>query len=204
VDSRLVRATLLQHQRRQRSLAGGAQHVGWKVGDGDRESLDGMSVGYLTSETQLRLGGVYAPSPREQIYANAQVAVLIGPDGQAAGYACALELCHLAGEDNPEVAVAHNLFHRAFALGPVGGGTPKVGRLMVDGEVAAEGPVPDDLDHRIDRVREVLRATGQDLAAADLVITGSVVQHPVGPGEQVRAEVDDLGSVTVSIGALTA
>jgi 2-keto-4-pentenoate hydratase len=204
VDSRLVRATVLQHQRRQRSLARGAAHVGWKIGAGDRESLGGMSVGYLTSETQLRLGGIYPPGPREEVYADAEVAVLIGPDGQAAGYACALELCDLAGQDNPEVAVARNLFHRAFALGPVGGGTPRVGRLVIDGQVRAEGPVPDDLDDRIDRVRDVLRSVGEDLAAADLVITGAVVQHPVRPGEQVRAEIDDLGSVTVSLGAATA
>jgi 2-keto-4-pentenoate hydratase len=204
VDSRLVRATVLQHRRRQRSLVSGASHVGWKVGVGDRELLGGMSVGYLTSETQLRLGGTYAPGPREQIYADAEVAVLIGPDGQAAGYACAVELCDLAGDDTPDVVVAHNIFHRAFALGPVGGGTPKTGRLLIDGQVRAEGPVPQDLVERIDRVRAVLRAVGEDLAAADLVITGSVVQHRVLPGEQVRAEVDDLGSVTLSIGAVPA
>jgi len=204
VDSRLVRATVLQHRRRERSLANGASHVGWKVGSGDRELLGGMSVGYLTSDTQLRLGGSYTPGPREQVYADAEVAVLIGPDGQAAGYACALELCDLAGEDDPELVVARNLFHRAFTLGPVGGGTPKTGRLVIDGQVRAEGPVPDDLVERIDRVRTVLRSVGEDLAAADLVITGSVVQHRVLPGEQVRAEVDDLGSVTLSIDAVPA
>jgi hypothetical protein len=204
MDSRLVRAITLQHRGRQRSLADGASHVGWKVGAGDRELLGGMSAGYLTSETQLRLGGVYWPGPREQIYAGAEVAVLIGPDGQAAGYACALELCDLAGEDNPEVVVARNLFHRGFALGPVGGGTPRTGRLVVDGQVRAEGPVPEDLEDRVERVRSVLRAVGEDLVPADLVLTGSVVEHPALPGEQVRAEVDDLGSVTVSVGAVPA
>jgi 2-keto-4-pentenoate hydratase len=202
MDSRLVRATVRQHDHRQRSLATGAQHVGWKVGAGERERLDGMSVGYLTSETQLRLGGVYPAGPREQLYAGAEVAVLIGPDGRAAGYACALELSDQAGDDNPEVVVTRNLGHRAFALGPVGGGTPMTGRLVVNGEVRAEAPVPGDLDERIDRVRTVLRAVGADLAAADLVITGSVVQTRVVPGEQVRAEVDDLGSVTLSVGAV--
>jgi 2-keto-4-pentenoate hydratase len=201
VDSRLVRATVLQHRHRQRSLARGAAHVGWKVGAGERERLGGMAVGYLTSETQLRLGGVYSPGLREEIYADVEVAVLIGPDGQPAGYACALELCDLTGEDSPEVVVARNIFHRAFALGPVGGGTPRTGRLVIDGQVRAEGPAPDDLAERLDRVRAVLRAVGEDLAAADLVITGSVVQHRVLPGEQVRAEVDDLGSVTLSVGA---
>src|SRR5918997_2750519 len=176
MDSWLVRATTLQHRGRQRSLANGAQHIGWKVGAGDREFLGGMSVGYLTSETQLRLGGVYSPGPREQIYADAEVAVLIGPDGRAAGYACALELCDLAGDDSPEVVVARNLSHRAFALGPVGGGTPRTGRLLVNGELRAEAPVPGDLEERVERVRTVLRAAGADLAAADLVITGSVVQ----------------------------
>jgi 2-keto-4-pentenoate hydratase len=201
MDSRLVRATVRQHAHRQRSLADGAQHVGWKVGAGERERLDGLSVGYLTSETQLRLGGVYPAGPREQLDAAAEVAVLIGPDGHAAGYACALELTDRAGEDSPEVVVTRNLLHRAFALGPVGGGTPKTGRLMVDGQVRAEAAVPADLEERIERVRAVLRAVGADLTAADLVLTGSIVQTRVRPGEQVRAEVDDLGSVTVSVGS---
>jgi hypothetical protein len=201
VDSRLVRATLVQHRRRRRSLADGASHVGWKVSAGGREYLDGMAVGYLTSESQLRLGGLYSPRPREQVHADAEVAVLIGPDGQPAGYACALELCDLAGEDGPEVVIAHNIFHRAFALGPVGGGTPTSGRLLVDGQVRAEAPVPDDLPERVERVREVLHAVGEDLIAADLVLTGAVVQHRIRPGEQVRAEIDDLGSVTLTVDA---
>jgi hypothetical protein len=158
-----------------------------------------MSVGYLTSETQLRLGGVYSPGPREQIYAGAEVAVLIGSDGHAAGYACAVELSDRASDDSPEMAVSRNLYHRAFALGPVGGGTPRTGRLLLDGQVRAEGPVPDDLDERIARVRTVLQAVGEDLAAADLVLTGSIVQSRVLPGQQVRAEVDELGSVTVLV-----
>ena len=102
------------------------------------------------------------------------------------------------------MVIAHNIFHRAFALGPVGGGTPTSGRLVVDGQVRAEAPVPDDLAERVERVREVLRAVGEDLVAADLVLTGSVVQHRVRPGEQVRAEVDDLGSVTLSVGSAPA
>ena len=202
MDSGLVRATVRQHDHRRRNLANGAQHVGWKVGAGERESLGGMSVGYLTSESQLRLGGVYPAGPREQLYAEAGVAVLIGPDGHAAGYACGLELCDRAGDDSPEVVVSRNIFHRAFALGPVGGGTPRTGRLVVNGQVRAEAPVPEDLDERIERVRTVLRAVGEDLVAADLVITGSVVQSRVVPGDQVRAEVDDLGSVTVSVGSV--
>jgi hypothetical protein len=114
-----------------------------------------------------------------------------------------VELCDLAGADDPEVVVTRNLFHRAFALGPVGGGTPRIGRLLIDGQVRAEGPVSDDLAERVDRVRAVLHAVGEELAAADLVITGSVVQHRVLPGQQVRAEVDDLGSVTLSIGLVS-
>ena len=163
-----------------------------------------MSVGYLTSETQVRLGGVYPHRPREKIRADAEVAVLIGPDGHPAGYACALELCDLAGEDGPEVVIAHNIFHRAFVLGPVCGGTPTSGRLVVDGQVRAEAPVPDDLAERVERVRAVLRAVGEDLVAADLVLTGSVVQHRVRPGEQIRAELDDLGSVTLTVGSAPA
>ena len=204
MDSRLVRATVQQHAQRQRGLADGAQHVGWTVGAGDGELLDGMSVGYLTSETQRRLGGVYFPGPREQIFADAEVAVLIGPDGHAAGYACALELCDRASDDGPEVAVSRNLGHRAFTLGPVGGGTPRTGRLVVNGQVRAEGPVPDRLDERLERVRTVLRAVGQDLLTADLVLTGPIVSTRVRAGEQVRAEVDDLGSVTISVGSLPA
>lgn len=206
MDSRLVRATVRQHAHRQRSLANGAQHVGWRIGAGDREQLDGVSVGYLTSETQLRLGGVYSPGPREQLWADAEVAVLVGPDGRGAGYACALELSDQSADDQPEVVVARNLFHRAFALGPVGGGTPMTGRLLIDGQIRAESAVlePEVLDERLDRARAVLRAVGTDLLPADLVLTGAIARYLVHPGEQVRAEVDDLGSVTVSVGSVPA
>ena len=198
MDSRLVRATLLQHRRRRRSLADGASHVGWKVGAGDREFLDGMSVGYLTSETQLRLGGVYPPGPREQIHADAEVAVLIGPDGQPAGYACALELCDLAGDDGPEVG--HRAQHLPPRVRPGAGGWWDTDKRPTRGRrPGARGGAGAGRPGRAGRAGPCgaarrRRGPGRRRSRAHRL------RRPASrfvPGEQVRAEMDDLGSVTL-------
>jgi catechol 2,3-dioxygenase-like lactoylglutathione lyase family enzyme len=197
-DPRLVAATRAQLARRQALLDAGAQRYGWKVGAGERERLGGMVVGHLTTATLLPPNGEYRPGPAERTHADAEVAVLIGPDGRAAAHAAALEICDLAGDDGPEAVVAGNVFHRAVA--EFGAGPPTTGRLVVDDQVRHEAAVPDDLVERVERVRCVLGAVGERLLPGDVVITGSVVQCPVRPGERVRAELSRLAPVELGVG----
>jgi 2-keto-4-pentenoate hydratase len=45
----------------------------------------------------------------------------------------------------------------------------------------------------------VLAGAGHALTAGDVVITGSIVQVPIAAGDRVSAEVDGLGTVTLTV-----
>jgi 2-keto-4-pentenoate hydratase len=198
VDPRLVAA--LERQLRRRA----GERVGWKLGIGDRERIsDEIAVGHLTTATVLERGASYEPDPGELLHADAEVAVEIGANGEVAGYRAALELCDLRSPpDTPEDVVAANVFHRAVAFGPVRSRLPEGGvgaRLLVNGDVRDAGRSASDLADKVARAARVLAAVGERLEPGDLVITGSVVQVPVGPGDEVEADLGELGRVRLQV-----
>ena len=120
----------------------------------------------------------------------------------AAGYAVALEIVDLGPPIDPADVVAANVFHRAFALGAAGHALPAggvVGALVVNGEVSARGRSEDELGGRLVAAARVLAAVGETLRAGDRVITGSVVQVAVAPGDRVVADLRPLGTVALEI-----
>lgn len=202
VDARLRSALEVQLRNREAALRRGAVHVGWKVGAGRRERIGGMVLGHLTSATQLRHGDGYRPGHGEATHADAELAVVTGAGGAISGYAAALELCDLSWPHEPEEIVAHNVWHRAFTLGPILPGLGAVtGRLVIGSERVAEAPIPDDVPERVERVAELLDAVGERLRAGEVIITGSVVQAPVRPGDHVRAGFPGLGRARLRIEA---
>ena len=100
--------------------------------------------------------------------------------------------------------VEANVFHRAFALG---GSTRAAldpvtcGRLLVNGEERAAAPVGDGHEERVRAVADMLAAVGERLLPGDVLITGSVVQVPVRPGDEVVADLGELGSVRLHVGS---
>lgn len=197
VDPRLVAALCDQLARRPR----GARRVGWKVGAGERESVGGqLVVGNLTSATVLAGGSRYQ-SGGGNLHADVEVAVEIREAEAIGGYGVALELVDLAGDDEGEAAVAANVFHRAVSFGPIGAALPRpaLARVIVNGDIRAEAEVPDDLSERVGAVAEILHALGERLRPGDRVITGSVVQVPVGPADDVVADIEELGYVRLSV-----
>jgi len=200
VDPRLVSALRAQLQARR-----GAR-VGWKLGIGDRERIGGqISVGHLASATRLEPGDAYEPADGEDLHADAEVAVEVGPDGRIAAYGAALELVDLRSPpDTPEDVVAANVFHRAVAFAPTWGLLPHEGieaRLLVNGEVRDAGRSADDIEEKVAAAARILEAVGEALAPGDLVISGSVVQVPVAPGDRIDADLGELGRVGLSIGS---
>jgi len=200
VDPRLVGALRTQLQTRR----GG--RVGWKLGIGDRERIsDQIAVGHLASATRLEPGDAYEPADGEDLHADAEVAVEIGPDGRIAAYGAALELVDLRSPpDTPEDVVAANVFHRAVAFAPTWGSLPSEGveaRLLVNGEVSDAGRAADDIEEKVAAAARILEAVGEALAPGDLVITGSVVQVAVAPGDRVEADLGELGRVGLGIGS---
>jgi 2-keto-4-pentenoate hydratase len=214
IDPRLASALSAQLARRRATLAVGAQRVGWKVGAGDRERIgSGPVIGYLTTATQLEPGAVYPTGEAVALHADAEVGVELGRDvdpesdrataGEAiAGFGAALELVDLgAPPDDPHGIVAANVFHRAFALGPLDRSPPTTGaqgRLIVNGEVRASAAASQDFAELVCSVATLLGAVGERLCAGDRVITGSVVQVPIDRGDEVIADIGALGHVKLT------
>jgi hypothetical protein len=200
VDPRLVAA--LRRQLRRRT----GERVGWKLGIGDRERIgEEIAVGHVTSATVLEPGEAYTSKEGELLHADAEVAVEIGAEGSIVGYGAALELVDLrVPPDTPEDAVAANVFHRAVAFASTRPALPAdgvVARLIVDGEVRDAARSAPDFDAKIRAAARVLAAVGERLDAGDLVITGSVVQIPVARGDEVEADLGELGSVRLRVSA---
>jgi 2-keto-4-pentenoate hydratase len=202
-DPRVISAFRVQLEGRREALQAGAHHVGWKLGVGERERIGTRPVvGYLTSASQLSQGGSYRPTSGSLLHADAEVALEVGKDGEVGGFGTALELVDLAGTDSAEEIVAANVFHRAVVFGPIGPTNPAatLGRLIVNGEVRAHAPVPDDDYARVvDEVARLLAAVGECLLPGDRLITGAVVQVPVAVGDHVIADLGRLGSAEAHI-----
>jgi 2-keto-4-pentenoate hydratase len=215
IDPRLAAAFEIQLARRQAALIAGAERVGWKLGLGASERIGGQrAVGNLTSATRLESRVEYLAERDVALHADAEVALEIGRDvspdagpedafAAIAGFGTALEVVDLEGaDDDPEKIVADNVFHRAYALGPLDRALPPDGvwaRLIINGEVRAAGPAEQDLGELVRWVAVALGAVGERLLAGDRLITGSVVQVSVTSGDVVVAELGALGRVQLAI-----
>jgi len=213
VDPALVSALERQLERRRALLDAGAERIGWKLGMGASERIgDHPAVGYLTSASRLDPGATYRAGRAVRLSADAEIAVelrrAIDPDEDAAaahaaisGFAAAIELVDLGSGANAEDIVATNIFHRAFALGERQPTLPDhvCGTLLVDRKVRDTASADTSLGERLLLASRVLAAVGERLQAGDRVITGSIVQVPVAPGDHIAADLGDLGGVELRL-----
>jgi 2-oxo-3-hexenedioate decarboxylase len=216
VDPRLVSALKAQLKLWRVALDEGADRVGWKLGTGEGERIGpGPVIGHLTTATQLQPGAVYLAAGAVDLRADAEVALRLGADvapdadrhtaaAAIAGFGAALELVDL-GAPSPgdaERIVATNVWHRAFTLGSVDRRPPgdeAEGQLIANGEVRASAPMSRDFPDLVRAVARLLGAVGERLQAGDRLITGSVVQVPVEPGDEVVADLGPLGRVAATV-----
>jgi 2-keto-4-pentenoate hydratase len=126
----------------------------------------------------------------------------VGEDLEPARYAVALEICDVALDGSVEEIVVDNDHHRAVVFGPITSELPGAleGVLVVNRERRAAGPAPDDVSDRVAAVDRVLHAVGEELRPGDPVITGLIVNTRVAPGDEVMAELGELGRVGLRIG----
>jgi 2-keto-4-pentenoate hydratase len=215
VDPRLAAALTIQLEQWRATLSAGALRVGWKLGVGDSERIgEGPAVGHLTSATQLEPGSVHRDRGGARLHADAEVAIELGVDVEPnadrnavraaiAGYGAALELVDLGAPlGDPEEVVAANVFHRAFAFGPLDRPWPSDGVescLIVNGELRASAAAPPDYADLLLAVAALLDAVGEQLQAGDRMIMGSVVQVPIAAGDDVIADLGTLGRVGLTI-----
>jgi 2-keto-4-pentenoate hydratase len=205
VSPRLAAAMREQLTARQRLLQNGATHIGWKLGMGDREGIDGhIVVGHLTSATLLESGATHRAELAEDLHVDVEAYVELDGDGPEAigGYGVALEIVDLTPlQREPDSIVATNIFHRAVSFGPLSPDEPsnaEVG-LRVNGELRRTNPWPADISTRLTAAAEVLEADGANLRAGDRIITGSIVQVGVSAGDSIVAVIGGDASVTLRL-----
>lgn len=201
VDERLRFALQQQLLEWRAELATGAERVGWKIGRGTEAEPWGPVVGHLTSATRLDPGAAFHAQGTTDLRVDAELAVEVGEDGRAAGFATALELVDLdRPADDVESVVASNVFHRAFVLSASLPQLPEplTARVLVDGEIRGERSGTYD-PMLLERASELLAAVGERLEPGDRVITGAIMQVPVGPGDDVEVELGGLGRLSVTI-----
>jgi 2-keto-4-pentenoate hydratase len=196
----LIGAGLRQQlQQRSATLEAGAEHIGWKVGASIAE-IDALSagtpvIGYLTTATLVSDGGVYHATGAVELYAETELVFSVD------GFRLGLELVDTARPPGGPVAViANNVFHRAVVLGRRRARTPGAeARLWVDGNLRAAERVRTNIDATRRHVAALLEALEQRLDDEDELLAGSLTRVRVVPGQQVAAEIDGLGRVSVTI-----
>ena len=201
VNPRLIAALERQLASWRATLDSGAQRVGWKLGMGERERIgDGPVIGHLTSATCIETGGVYRTVDDQALHADAEVALELGTDGEIVGYGAALEIVDLGAPEDAAAIVATNVFHRAVAFGPIHPEmTAAKGQLIVNGQLRDSALTDGNYPPIVDRVSRLLAAVGERLLPGDRLITGSIVQVPVHPGDHVVADLGALRRAEVRI-----
>ena len=205
VPARLVAATREQMAARAGMLERGATHVGWKLGMGDREAIDGhLAVGFLTSATVLDPGSSFDAPPGADLHLDVEAYVELAADHPDAigGYGVALEIVDLTPRPGePDSIVATNIFHLAVSFAPTAAAEPRGAELgvLVNGTLGQAGRWPHDLGDRLRGAADVLEAVGLGLRAGDRIITGSIVQVPIAPGESVAAVIGEDELLTLQI-----
>jgi 2-keto-4-pentenoate hydratase len=214
VDPQLVAALKQQHRRRAVLLATGASHVGWKIGDGNRERIGGqVVVGYLTSAT-LHPSGATVTEPMKAPRAEVEIAVTLGAaiqqtdDDQAiwaaiSGFRTALEICDVArpAGDNADLIVADNVFHTGLALGASAANAPQgIASIDINGVQVESSAAQRDLVGLLRWTARLLTSVGARLSSGDVLITGGLVHVPVHVGDHVTARLEGLEEVSLDIG----
>lgn len=187
------------------TLATGAERIGWKIGRGlvDGEEKLEPVLGHLTSATRLRPGGTYRAEAAGELRVDAELAIEIGAAARPVRYGAALELVDVTRPpDDFESIVAGNVWHRAFTLSPLRQEPrPEVVRaeVRINGEVAGVGEQRVDAIETARIASDLLAAVGERLEPGDRIIAGSIVQVPIAQGDDVVADLAELGEVGVRV-----
>jgi 2-keto-4-pentenoate hydratase len=223
-DARIERGTRAMLELRARRLAAGERPLGWKVGFGapaayERLGTDRPLVGFLTDRGLLPDGATVAigdwttPMLEPEIAVHLARDVEAGEDASAAigGLSAAIELADLEfSPADPEPIVAGNIYHRHVLLGPVDRGRSTAdgirGRVLRHGDELAATDTPEALTGTLAAVlrhtADLLADAGERLRAGEVVICGSIVPPlAIAPGDRITAEIEPLGSLTVTLTA---
>ena len=224
-DPRVRRGMEAQLADRERRLAGGETSLGWKLGFGSAEAMEGLGiaaplVGFLTDRSPLPSDDAARIDDWTRPVVEPELALRLGADlrpggdraeaaGAIAAIAPAFELVDVDPPPTDVVEIlAGNIFHRHVVL---------AGEANVDpaefaglrGSVAHNGherTVADpqagtgELVGLIRHVADLLGEFGASLRAGEIVICGSVVP-PIGvlPGDAVAYRIDPVGAISLRL-----
>ena len=211
-DERVTRGMRSLLGERRRQLARDDRALGWKLGFGteaamEKLGIDGPLVGYLLGSRRLESGAVVDIANWGNPRLEPEIVVRVGDDGGMAALGAAIELIDLDPKlSDPEDILAAGVFQRHVLLSPVTEGATLDGvslQVLVNGEevvatdeiTAATG----ELDGLVKHVAKTLKAAGESLERADMVICGSIVPAlEIAAGDEVEVRLEPLGSLTVS------
>jgi len=192
------------------ALESGATRVGWKIGLNppailERLGLDRPVVGHLTSATRCDSGATHSLAGGRKVVVEPEVAVEVGPGGEIAALAPALEVVDIdRPPDDVEDVVATNVFHRAVTIGPPAQGDLNGAEATItrNGEVEHRldpGQAAEDLAGAVETIAATLQACGERLEPGDWIITG-VLAGPfeVSPGDTLALDLGPIGAVELS------
>lgn len=191
------------------TLDSGAMRVGWKIGLNvpavqEKLGLERSVVGHLTTATLVGADGSHSLAGADNPKVEPEIAIVMGPDGQIASLAPALEVVDLdPSQDDAGEIVAHNIFHRAVAIGSSGDATSAEGveaALIVNGETAESADAGAfDLPAIVALVDETLRAAGESLDAGDRIIAGSLTTPAdVSHGDRAAVDLGPIGRLEIA------
>lgn len=213
LDPRVEAGMRRQLEDWRRSLESGATRVGWKIGLNppamlERLGLDRPVAGHLTSATRLNDGATHSLAGGRNVVVEPEVAVEVGPGGEVAALAPALEVVDVdRPPDDVEDVVATNVFHRAVTMGPPAHGALAGGEATVtrNGEVEHRfdpGQAAGELAVAVNVIASTLEACGERLEPGDWIITG-VLAGPfkVEPGDTLALDLGPIGRVELSFAA---
>ena len=211
-----------------RTVQAQGRRLGWKIGFNDRDSQQRMGLaapilGFLQSDRLLASGGVFRMPANSVIKAEVEVALRIGRDVAAgvtvaeaesaiAAFAPAVEVVDVTKPLNDiEALLRGNLYQAAVLLGPEQHGVPSAprqtlqARLHVDGLLQRESEsfrLPERFGDFVQLAAETLGRHGEQLAAGDWIICGSIVEPlVVSPGNRIEVEMSACERITLGFSA---
>ena len=229
VIQRIDQGMRVQFGNLETALAGGAKHIGWKIGITAKAAqvkygLDGPIIAYLTDRTERPSGHVHPQRDGADFRVEAEIFLRMGEDLGAgatldearlaiAGMGPAIELIDLSHPGEPlDALLGHCIWHEAVLFGPEsapgkfrGADYAPLPQVLKNGEVARtpdDNLVPADLSALALHVANLLGRQGRRLKAGERIICGSfTVPLPVSAGDRIEVDFGDAGSVELSIGA---
>jgi 2-keto-4-pentenoate hydratase len=224
-DPRVAAGMARQLALRRQTLAGGAQHLGWKSGFAsaaarERFGTAGPLFGFLT-DRGLRPSGSSIPTGGwKQAVLEAEIAIHLGRDVPAgtapaeiraaiAGLGAAIEVADFDPQlVDVEAILAGDIFHRHVLLGPPDGSRAGLSTADVSAVVTADGAevarstdpaaLTTELVVVLGQLAATLEECGEHLRAGDVVIGGSLIPPmAVTAGPLYRVEVEPLGGLEV-------